>query len=66
MNKADPVMQEVWRAKQTNAAKHQSLAAYIVFLRKQTNRKHPGGSVSLPADAKALSLAERPPARPVA
>ncbi len=28
MKNADPVMQDVWRAKEANAKKHQSLAAY--------------------------------------
>jgi hypothetical protein len=57
VNKADPVMQEVWRAKQANATKHRSLATCIAFLRKQAGRKHPGGRVSLAADAIAESAA---------
>ena len=64
MNKADPVMQEVWRAKEANATKHQSLAAYMNFLRNQSKRKHPGGRVSLPADARGLPLAGSPGTTP--
>ena len=43
MKNADPVMQEVWQAKDANAKKHQNLAAYLAFLRQQSNRTHPGG-----------------------
>ena len=60
MNQADPVMQDVWRAKAANATKHQSLATYMAFLRKRGKRKHPGGRIGLPANAGALPLAEPP------
>jgi hypothetical protein len=46
MKHTDPVMQEVWQAKEANAKKHQSLAAYMAFLRKQAKRKHAGGRVA--------------------
>lgn len=46
MKPSDPVMQEVWQAKDTNAKKFQTLAAYMSYLRKQTKRKHAGGRVA--------------------
>jgi hypothetical protein len=58
MNQADPVMQDVWRAKAANATKHQSLAAYMAFLRKRGKRKHPGGRIGLPANAEGQLLPE--------
>ena len=54
MNKADPVMQEVWQAKETNSRKYVTLAAYMKFLRKQAKRKHPGGNVSVSAGGQGL------------
>ena len=42
MKSADPVMQDVWRAKEANAKKHGNLAAYVGYLRKQSKRGHPG------------------------
>lgn len=47
MKPADPVMQEVWRAKEANAKKFQNLAAYMAYLQKQTKRKHAGGRVTV-------------------
>ncbi|MEQ1806078.1 MAG: hypothetical protein ABL900_11955 [Burkholderiaceae bacterium] len=58
-------MQEVWRAKQANATKHRSLAAYMAFLRKQATRKHPGGRVCLPVDAERLPLVKNSGTTPV-
>jgi hypothetical protein len=56
MKHTDPVMQEVWQAKEANAKKHQTLAAYMAFLRKQTKRKHASGRVAYaPVDAQATS-----------
>jgi uncharacterized protein with von Willebrand factor type A (vWA) domain len=46
MKTIDPVMQEVWQAKQINAQKHQNLAAYLAFLRKQSKLKHLAGRLS--------------------
>jgi hypothetical protein len=46
MKHSDPVMQEVWQAKEANAKKHPSLAAYMAYLRKQGKRKHAGGRVA--------------------
>jgi uncharacterized protein with von Willebrand factor type A (vWA) domain len=43
MKTIDPVMQEVWQSKQMNAQKHQNLASYIAFLRKQSRLKHVAG-----------------------
>jgi hypothetical protein len=48
MKTVDPVMQEVWQAKEANARKHQNLTTYMAYLRKQTKRKHPGGRVQSP------------------
>lgn len=53
MKNADPVMQDVWHAKEANAKKHGSLAAYITYLRKLSERKHAGGRVPA-AKAKAV------------
>lgn len=47
MKPSDPVMQEVWQAKEANAKKFQNLAAYMAYLRKQTKRKHAGGRVAV-------------------
>lgn len=47
MKNSDSVMQEVWFAKDVNAKKHQNLAAYMAYLRKQAKRKHPGGRITL-------------------
>lgn len=56
MKHTDPVMQEVWQAKEANAKKHENLAAYMSYLRKQAKRKHPGGRVTgKPADAHAAT-----------
>lgn len=56
MKTSDPVMQEVWQAKEANAKKHENLAAYISYLRKQAKRKHPGGRVTgKPTDAQATT-----------
>jgi hypothetical protein len=49
MKTTDPVMQEVWRAKDANAKIHKNLAEYMAFLRKQSRRKHAGGRVPAPA-----------------
>jgi hypothetical protein len=46
MKTTDPVMQEVWQAKEANAKKHQNLATYMAYLRKQAKRKHAGGRVA--------------------
>ncbi len=64
MNKADPVMQDVWRAKAANASKHQTLSAYVAFLRKQSKRTHAGGRIGLPANTGGLPLAEQPASTP--
>ena len=45
MKNADPVMQDVWHAKEANAKKHGSLAAYITYLRKLSERKPLGEQV---------------------
>jgi hypothetical protein len=47
MKPSDPVMQEVWQAKDTNAKKFQTLAAYMSHLRKQAKRNHAGGRVAV-------------------
>lgn len=52
MKNADPVMQDVLQAKEANAKKHQSLAGYLAFLRKQSKQKHPGGRVPAAGNAK--------------
>ena len=52
MKNADPVMQDVWRAKEANAKKHQSLAGYVAYLRKQSKQEHPGGRVPAAGNAK--------------
>lgn len=55
MKNTDPVMQEVWHAKESNVKKHQSLALYMAYLRKQAKRKHAGGRVACtPVDAQAI------------
>lgn len=46
MKPSDPVMQEVWQAKDANAKKFQTLAAYMAYLRKQAKREHAGGRVA--------------------
>jgi hypothetical protein len=48
MKTADPVMQEVWHAKEANAKKHASLAAYMAYLRKQAKKTHAGGRIPAP------------------
>lgn len=56
MKTSDPVMQEVWRAKEANVKKHENLAAYMSYLRKQAKRKHAGGRVACkPTDAQAAT-----------
>ena len=56
MKHTDPVVQEVWQAKEANAKKHQSLAAYMAYLRKQAKRKHAGGRVACaPLDSQTTS-----------
>lgn len=56
MKTSDPVMQEVWQAKEANAKKYQNLAAYMSFLRKQAKRKHAGGRVACsPAQAQSTN-----------
>ena len=56
MKHTDPVMQEVWQAKEANAKKYQSLAAYMAYLRKQAKRKHAGGQVACaPVDSQTTS-----------
>ena len=47
MKQSDPVMQEVWQAKEANAKRFQSLAAYMAYLQKQAKRKHAGGRVAV-------------------
>lgn len=49
MKHVDPVMQELWRAKDANAAKHKSLPAYIAFLARQGNVRHGGDAPAAPA-----------------
>ena len=39
MKQSDPVMQEVWQAKEANVKKIQNLATYMAYLRKQAKRK---------------------------
>ena len=51
MKTTDPVMQEVWQAKEANAKKHQDLKTYMAYLRKLAKRKHPGGRVPCSAPA---------------
>ena len=48
-------MQDVWQAKEANAKKHQSLAGYVAYLRKQSKQKHPGGRVPATGNAKVKS-----------
>lgn len=48
-------MQDVWQAKEAIAKKHQSLAAYVAYLRKQSRHTHPGGRVPAPEGAKVKS-----------
>ena len=55
MKHTDPVMQEVWQAKEANAQKHGNLAAYMAYLRKQGKRKHAAGRVAAPANIKPAS-----------
>jgi hypothetical protein len=55
MKHTDPVIEEVWRAKEANAKQHPSLAAYMAYLRKQGKRKHAAGRVAAPANVKAAS-----------
>lgn len=47
MKQSDPVMQEVWQAKEANVKKFQNLATYMAYLRKQAKRKHTGGRVTV-------------------
>ncbi len=57
MKHTDPVMQEVWQAKEINVKRHPSLAAYMVYLRKQAKRKHAGGRVECaPVEVKNLAV----------
>ena len=49
MKHIDPVMQEVWLAKEANAKTHKSLAQYMAWLRLQGKRKHTGGRVVVAA-----------------
>ena len=55
MKHADPVMQEVWQAKEANAKKHENLTAYMAYLRKQGKRKHAAGRIAAPANVKPAS-----------
>ncbi len=55
MKNADAVMQDVWQAKEATAKKYRNLAAYVAYLRKQSRRKHPGGRVPAPGNAKVKS-----------
>ena len=56
MKPSDSVMQEVWLAKEVNVKKHQSLTAYMAYLRKQAKRKHAGGRIACaPANAQSMS-----------
>jgi len=48
MKNADPVMHEVWRAKEVNAQKHETLSAYMAYLRKQGKPRHPAGRIPAP------------------
>lgn len=57
MKHTDPVIEEVWRAKEANAKKHRSLAEYLAYLRKQGKRKHAGGRIAAPANVKAAPRA---------
>jgi hypothetical protein len=56
MKTVDPVMQEVWQAKEANAKAYQTLAAYMAHLRKQAKRKHAGGRVSCEPSAVRVDL----------
>ena len=55
MKNADPVMKDVWQAKEANAKKYSNLAAYVAYLRKQSKKKHPGGRVTAPGHTKVTS-----------
>jgi hypothetical protein len=55
MKNADPVMQEVWRAKAANAKKYPTLAAYIAHLRQLGERRRADAHVP----AEAIPLAAR-------
>jgi hypothetical protein len=46
VEKYDPVMQEVWRAKAANAKKYPTLAAYIAYLRILGERRRSEADVS--------------------
>lgn len=60
MKTADPVMQEVWHAKDANAKSHPTLAEYMAFLRKQAKRKHAGGRVPCLPSTSPTSVAKTP------
>jgi hypothetical protein len=60
MKTADPVVQEVWHAKEAHAKAHQTLAAYVAHLRKQAKRKHAGGRVPCAPSTASTSPAETP------
>ena len=49
MKHIDPVMQEVWLAKEANAQTHKNLTQYMDWLRQQGKRKHKGGRVVVAA-----------------
>ena len=49
MKTIDPVMQEVWKAKDANAKTYKNLSTYLAYLQKQSRRKHVGGRVPVPA-----------------
>jgi hypothetical protein len=55
VEKIDPVMREVWRAKAANAKKYPTLAAYIAHLRQLGERRRSDAHVP----AEAIPLAAR-------
>ena len=49
MKTNDPVMTELWKAKEANAQRFGDLRTYVAHLAKQGKKPHPGGVVPAPA-----------------
>ncbi len=59
MKHTDPVMHEVWRAKAVNAKKHETLSAYMAYLRKQGKLQHAAGRIAAPTNARPVKRVSR-------
>lgn len=53
MKHTDPVMKELWAAKDANAAKFGGASDYLAFLRKSERRERKAGRVVVPVTLRA-------------